>query len=51
VSSMFGCPIKCRMCDAGGDFAGKLTVREILDQVDYMVRKRYPDGHIPIPKF
>ncbi len=51
VSSMFGCPIKCRMCDAGGDFAGKLTAKEILEQVDYIVRKRYPDGRIPIPKF
>ena len=51
VSSMFGCPIKCRMCDAGGDFAGKLTAREILEQVDYMVRRRFPDGHVPIPKF
>lgn len=51
VSSMFGCPIKCRMCDAGGDFAGKLTPREILDQVDFMVRKRFPNGRVPIPKF
>ena len=51
VSSMFGCPIKCRMCDAGGNFAGKLTADEILMQVDYMVRKRFPDGRVPIPKF
>ena len=29
VSSMFGCPIKCRMCDAGGDFGGKLTADEM----------------------
>jgi len=51
VSSMFGCPIKCRMCDAGGDFAGKLTSDEILSQIDYLVRKRFPDGHVPVPKF
>lgn len=51
VSSMFGCPIKCRMCDAGGDFAGKLTSDEIISQIDYLVRKRFPDGHVPIPKF
>jgi 23S rRNA (adenine2503-C2)-methyltransferase len=25
VSSMFGCPIQCKMCDAGGDFSGCLT--------------------------
>ncbi len=51
VSSMFGCPIKCRMCDAGGNFSGKLTPEEILMQVDHMVRKRFPDGGVPIPKF
>ncbi len=51
VSSMFGCPIKCRMCDAGGNFAGKLTAEEILMQVDHMVRRRFPDGTVPIPKF
>ncbi len=51
VSSMFGCPIRCRMCDAGGDFAGKLTAPEILMQVDHMVRRRFPDGRVPIPKF
>ena len=50
VSSMFGCPIRCRMCDAGGDFAGKLTSREILDQIEFMVRRRFPDGKVPIPK-
>ncbi len=51
VSSMFGCPIKCRMCDAGGNFAGKLTKDEILMQVDHMVRRRYPNGRVPVPKF
>ncbi len=51
VSSMFGCPIKCMMCDAGGDYAGKLTVNEIMLQVDYLVRRRYPDGKVPVEKF
>jgi 23S rRNA (adenine2503-C2)-methyltransferase len=51
VSSMFGCPIKCKMCDAGGGFSGRLTADEILAQIDYMVRRRFPDGSIPIPKF
>ncbi len=51
VSSMFGCPIKCKMCDAGGGFSGRLTADEILAQIDHMVRRRFPDGTIPIPKF
>jgi 23S rRNA (adenine2503-C2)-methyltransferase len=51
VSSLFGCPVKCRMCDAGGKYSGKLETQEIISQIDYMVKKRYPDGNIPVPKF
>lgn len=45
VSSMFGCPIQCKMCDAGGDFSGCLNANEILAQIDYMVRRRFPNGN------
>ncbi len=51
VSSMFGCPVKCKMCDAGGDYSGRMTADEILYQIDHVVRRRYPDGRIPSEKF
>jgi 23S rRNA (adenine2503-C2)-methyltransferase len=51
ISSMFGCPVKCKMCDAGGDFGGRLTAEEMLGQVDYMVTRRYPDRRVPVSKF
>ena len=51
VSSMYGCPVGCKMCDAGGNFNGKMKTEEILEQIDYLVRRRFPDGRIPIPKF
>ncbi|MFA5312591.1 MAG: hypothetical protein WC375_04620 [Methanomassiliicoccales archaeon] len=51
VSSMFGCPIGCRMCDAGGDFAGPLSTDELLAQIDALVVRRYPDRRIPSSKF
>ena len=51
VSSMFGCPIRCKMCDAGGNYSGKMTADEILYQIDYVVRRRHPDGRIPSEKF
>jgi 23S rRNA (adenine2503-C2)-methyltransferase len=51
VSSLFGCPVKCKMCDAGGKFAGKLETAEILQQIDYMVKRRFPANDIPVPKF
>jgi 23S rRNA (adenine2503-C2)-methyltransferase len=51
VSSMYGCPIRCKMCDAGGDFTGCLSAEEILAQITYMVRRRFPEGHPVTSKF
>lgn len=51
VSSMFGCPIKCKMCDAGGNYSGRMTADEILYQVEYIVKRRHPDGKVPSEKF
>jgi 23S rRNA (adenine2503-C2)-methyltransferase len=51
VSTMFGCPVRCKMCDAGGYFQGKLGKEEILSQIDYLVTKRYPDRVIPSGNF
>lgn len=51
VSTSFGCPIKCMMCDAGGDYKGRLTTSQILVQIDYLVLNRYPDSKIPAKKF
>jgi len=47
VSTMFGCPIGCLMCDAGGYYEGKPTKEEIFEQIDFLVRKRYPSENIP----
>ncbi len=51
VSTMFGCPVRCKMCDAGGFYAGKLSAEEIFEQIDFLVRKRFPDGRIPSRQF
>lgn len=51
VSTMFGCPVGCLMCDAGGYYHGKPTKEEIIDQIDFLVRKRFPDGNIPCEQF
>jgi 23S rRNA (adenine2503-C2)-methyltransferase len=50
VSTLHGCPVGCPICDAGGAYGGRLTAEEIVAQVEYLVRRRYPDGHCPIPK-
>ena len=45
VSSQFGCPIACPMCDAGGDYRGDLTEEEILSQIDAVVA-RHPEARL-----
>jgi len=51
VSTLFGCPIGCPICDAGSFYRGKLTKDEILAQIDFLVNKRFPDGNINVQKF
>jgi 23S rRNA (adenine2503-C2)-methyltransferase len=51
VSTLYGCPVKCLICDAGGGYRGKPTADEILGQIDHMVYRWYPDGRVPASKF
>ena len=51
VSTLFGCPVGCPMCDAGGFFYGKFSKDEILAQIDYLVALRFPEQDIVCKKF
>lgn len=51
ISTLCGCPVRCRFCDAGGYYQGKLSKKEIISQIDYLVKKRFPDIKIPVKKF
>ena len=51
VSTLFGCPVKCLMCDAGSHYEGKLSREDIFAQIDFLVKKRFPNGSIPVDKF
>lgn len=51
VSTLFGCPVGCQMCDAGGHYQGKPSKEEILEQIDYLVDLRYPGRTIPCDQF
>jgi 23S rRNA (adenine2503-C2)-methyltransferase len=37
ISTQFGCPVACPMCDAGGDYRGDLTAEEMLTQVEHAI--------------
>lgn len=51
ISTMYGCPIGCLMCDAGEYFHGKVSKEEMLEEIDYMVKSRYPDVKVLVEKF
>ncbi|RLD82567.1 MAG: radical SAM protein [Bacteroidetes bacterium] len=51
VSTLFGCPVDCKFCDAGGDYKGKLSAADIFFQIDYLVNHRFPSGVPETDKF
>jgi 23S rRNA (adenine2503-C2)-methyltransferase len=51
ISCLYGCPVKCLMCDAGQKYFGKLTKDEMFEQIDFIVDQRYPDRKVPAKKF
>jgi len=50
ISTHFGCPVRCAMCDAGGHWGGPLSAEQMLAQVDRLVAERYPDRRLPQEK-
>ena len=47
VSTMFGCPVGCQICDAGGGYQGKLDAEGMLWQVREAVSQRFGNGDPP----
>ncbi len=50
VSTLKGCPVSCPICDAGGGSRGALSYEEIIAQIDFLVRRRFPQGAAAVPK-
>ncbi|MBA3045179.1 MAG: radical SAM protein [Candidatus Thermoplasmatota archaeon] len=46
ISTMVGCPVGCKMCDAGGGYLRSLTAGEMQDQLDILAHIKFPDGKI-----
>ena len=47
VSTMFGCPVGCQICDAGGGYQGKVDAEGMLWQVREAVSQRFGNGDPP----
>jgi 23S rRNA (adenine2503-C2)-methyltransferase len=50
LSTLYGCPMKCVMCDSGEYYHGYVSKEVMLDQLDYMISKRFPDRKIGVQK-
>jgi 23S rRNA (adenine2503-C2)-methyltransferase len=51
ISTLYGCPIKCRFCDAGSHYSGKPTKDELLFQINYLISNRFSGKSVPSKKF
>ncbi len=46
ISTMVGCPVGCKMCDAGGGFSRQLTAEELQEQIHILAQSKFPDGKV-----
>jgi 23S rRNA (adenine2503-C2)-methyltransferase len=51
LSTLYGCPVDCKFCDAGGNYNGRLSYDDLKFQIDYLVRQRFDGGFIDTEKF
>lgn len=51
ISTMYGCPVQCFMCDAGTYFKGLVSAEDLFRQIDFLISNRYSSGKIPVQKF
>ena len=51
VSTLYGCPVGCAMCDAGGYYHGRVSAEDLFAQIDFLIRRWYPSGDIPCEQF
>ncbi|MBC8401584.1 MAG: radical SAM protein [Candidatus Marinimicrobia bacterium] len=51
ISTLYGCPVGCPICDAGYYYKGRLSEQEMLAQIYFLIRKRFPDGKILSKQF
>jgi 23S rRNA (adenine2503-C2)-methyltransferase len=50
VSTLYGCPVNCKICDAGSYYLGRVSKEAIFWQLNFMIAKRYKEGIIPAEK-
>ncbi len=45
ISTLKGCPVACPICDAGGFYKGKLNLKQLWAQIDFLMKENF---HSPV---
>ncbi len=51
LSTLYGCPVKCGFCDAGGNYKGKVSYDDFMKQTKYLINSKFPNGYVDSNKF
>lgn len=51
VSTLYGCPVKCKICDAGGNYKGIIKKEDIISQIQFLVLNRFGELKVSSEKF
>ncbi len=51
VSTLYGCPVKCKFCDAGRFYDGKVSKDDMIAQIDHVLEKNSNSREIDSKKF
>lgn len=51
VSTLYGCPVKCKICDAGGNYKGPIKKEDIISQIQFLILNRFGELKVPSEKF
>jgi len=50
ISSLYGCPVGCLMCDSGLHYGGKVSEEDLLAQIDFLITRRFPSRTVGTEK-
>lgn len=51
LSTLYGCPVGCKFCDAGGNYGGLVSYNDMMAQIDCLIKSRFADKNVHVKKF
>lgn len=51
LSTLYGCPVGCKFCDAGGYFDGKISKDDIFKQISTILNHKFGENKVDLDEF